>query len=156
MNIRYLEIKLTAKGLKTIIFFKAISRLKVFNTEHVFFSPWTSKRYVINIAFYRSLYVICLRWSITRRIAAKYIWYTLQRKSHLCIPFLEIARPQSQCPHACVCERFICIFKGSVHIYSCSRIGIPVPMMGFIYKSQTHESGHWDCGRAIPILWKFS
>ncbi len=33
--------------------------------------------------------------------------YTLQRKYHLCIPFLGIARPQSQFPHSCVCERFI-------------------------------------------------
>ncbi len=31
----------------------------------------------------------------------------LQRKSHLCIPFLGIARPQPQFPHSCVCERFI-------------------------------------------------
>jgi hypothetical protein len=31
----------------------------------------------------------------------------LQRKSHLCILFLGIARPQSQFPHSCVCERFI-------------------------------------------------
>ena len=30
---------------------------------------------------------------------------TLQRKSHLCIPFLGIALPQSQFPHSCVCER---------------------------------------------------
>ncbi len=32
---------------------------------------------------------------------------TLQRKSHLCILFLGIARPQSKFPHSCVCERFI-------------------------------------------------
>ncbi len=32
---------------------------------------------------------------------------TLQRKSHLCIPFLEKALPQPQFPHSCVCERFI-------------------------------------------------
>ncbi len=31
----------------------------------------------------------------------------LQGKSHLCIPFLGIARPQSQFSHSCVCERFI-------------------------------------------------
>jgi hypothetical protein len=34
----------------------------------------------------------------------------LQGKSHLRIPFLGIARPQSQfphSPHSCVCERFI-------------------------------------------------
>ncbi len=33
--------------------------------------------------------------------------YTLQGKFHLCIPFLGIARPQSQFPHSCVCEQFI-------------------------------------------------
>ncbi len=33
--------------------------------------------------------------------------HTLQGKSHLCIPFLGIARPQSQFPQSCVCERFI-------------------------------------------------
>jgi hypothetical protein len=33
--------------------------------------------------------------------------HTLQGKSHLCIPFLGIARPQSQFPHSCVCERFM-------------------------------------------------
>ncbi len=31
----------------------------------------------------------------------------LQGKSLLCIPLLEIARPQSQFPHSCVCERII-------------------------------------------------
>ncbi len=33
--------------------------------------------------------------------------YTLQRKSHLCISLMGIARPQSQFPHSCVCERII-------------------------------------------------
>jgi hypothetical protein len=32
---------------------------------------------------------------------------TLQGKSHLCIPFLGIAQPQSQFPHSCVSEQFI-------------------------------------------------
>ncbi len=32
---------------------------------------------------------------------------TLHGKSHFCIPFRGIARPQSQFPHSCVCERFI-------------------------------------------------
>ncbi len=31
----------------------------------------------------------------------------LQRKSHLCIPFLGISRPQPQFPRSCVCEGFI-------------------------------------------------
>ncbi len=46
----------------------------------------------------------------------------LQGKSHLYIPFLGIARPQSQFPHSCVCEDLY-IFPGSVHIFPCSRIG---------------------------------
>ncbi len=33
-------------------------------------------------------------------------WRTLQRKSHLSIPFLGIVRPQSRFPHSCVYERF--------------------------------------------------
>jgi hypothetical protein len=32
---------------------------------------------------------------------------SLQRKSYLFIPFLGIARPQSQFPHSCDCERFV-------------------------------------------------
>ncbi len=48
---------------------------------------------------------------------------TLQRKSYLCIPFLEIARPHSQFLHLCACERFIFSYIGSVQIFSCSRIG---------------------------------
>ncbi len=31
----------------------------------------------------------------------------LQRKSHMCISFLGIARPQPQIQHSCVCERFV-------------------------------------------------
>ena len=38
--------------------------------------------------------------------------YAMQRKSRLCIPVLEIARPQSQFPNSCVCERFIYSFPG--------------------------------------------
>ncbi len=44
---------------------------------------------------------------------------TLQGKSHLCIPFMGIARPQSLFPHSCVCKQYI--FPGSVHIFPCSR-----------------------------------
>ncbi len=46
----------------------------------------------------------------------------LKRKSHLCIPFLGIARPQTQFLHSCVCCA-IYINPGSVHIFSCSRVG---------------------------------
>ncbi len=45
----------------------------------------------------------------------------LQRKSHLCIPFLGIARPQFQFPHSLGLWA-IYIFPGSVHIFNCSKI----------------------------------
>ncbi len=47
--------------------------------------------------------------------------YTLQRKSHLCIPCLGIARPQSPCPHSCVCERFIYYKDGSTYFLQKNR-----------------------------------
>ncbi len=60
-----------------------------------------------------------------------------------------IARPQSQFPHSCVCERFI-------HI---PRIGPPILLQEYmdrsceyINRSQTHEFGYWDWGSAIPYL----
>ncbi len=37
----------------------------------------------------------------------RYFCPALQRKSHLWISIIVIARPQSQFPHSCVCERFI-------------------------------------------------
>ncbi len=47
-------------------------------------------------------------WLHDKRTPHTLISYpTLQGKSHLCIPFLGIARPQSQFPHSCVCEQFI-------------------------------------------------
>jgi hypothetical protein len=41
------------------------------------------------------------------RITDPFHIHALQRKNHLCIPFLGIAQPQSQFPHSCVCELFI-------------------------------------------------
>ncbi len=42
-----------------------------------------------------------------RTLLVSHSLVTLQGKSHLCFPFLGIARPQSKFPHSCVCERFI-------------------------------------------------
>jgi hypothetical protein len=66
--------------------------------------------------------------------------YTLQRKSHLCIPFLGIARPQSPFPHSCVCERFI--YSQDWYTY-------------FLQKNWQIDRGNIQiahCGGAIPIL----
>jgi hypothetical protein len=48
---------------------------------------------------------------------------TLQRKSHLCIPFLGIAQGQSQFLYLCVCERFILYIPRIGPHISCRRIG---------------------------------
>ncbi len=75
-------------------------------------------------------------------------WLTLQRKSHLWIPFLKIVRPQSWFPHSFVWER----------TYSQDRFTYFTATeyadrsWGYINRSQTHECGNWDCGRAISFL----
>jgi hypothetical protein len=71
----------------------------------------------------------------------------LQRKSYLCIPSLGIAGPQSQFPHSCVCvcERFIYFQDRSTNFLQQKQIN----------RSQTYESGNWDCSRASPFLGLF-
>jgi hypothetical protein len=59
--------------------------------------------------------------------------YTLQRKSHLCIPFLRIARPQPQFLYIHVSASDLYSPRIGLHISSC-RIGRPI--VG-IYKSLT-------------------
>ncbi len=49
-----------------------------------------------------------------------------------------------------MCLWAIFIFPGSARIFSCSRIGRQ--MVGNINRSQTHECGNWDWGRAISFL----
>ncbi len=86
-----------------------------------------------------------------------YIWrwsgqgcVTQQRNLDLCIPRKGIARPQSQIPHSCVCERSKYIFTRSAHIFSCSRIGKPI--RGIYKCSKKHERRNWDWSCAAPFL----
>jgi hypothetical protein len=62
---------------------------------------------------YHAVYVQVFRGNVTHFSHLKE--GTLRRQSHLCIPFLGIARPQSQIPHSFFCERFMYIVPGSVH-----------------------------------------
>ncbi len=55
-------------------------------------------------------------------------------------PRKGIAWPQSQFPQSCVCERFI-----DPHGYGDRS-------WEYINRSQTHECGYWDRGRAISFL----
>ncbi len=89
-----------------------------------------------------------IRWeSINVKISMKYsskgLW-----KSYLCIPFLGIARPQSQFPHSCVWA--IYIFPGSVNIFPAAEQADR--LWEYINRSQTLERGNQDCDRAIPVL----
>jgi hypothetical protein len=73
---------------------------------------------------------------------------TLQRKSHLCIPFLGMCGLSPNF-HIHVSVGVLYITRNGPNI-SCSRIGRSI--VG-IYKSlKTHACGNWDCGRALPFL----
>ncbi len=74
------------------------------------------------------------------------------------IPFMYSQKrncaPQSNVHiHVSVSDSYI--FPGSVHIFSCSRIGRRIVGIQYINRSQTHECGNFDWGRAIPFLWIF-
>jgi hypothetical protein len=86
--------------------------------------------------------------SILRRYRAAPMCHTLKGKSHLCIPFLRIARPQSQFPQSCVPERFIYSQDRSTYFPAVNYADLS---WEYINRSQTHECGNWDCGRAIPF-----
>jgi hypothetical protein len=69
------------------------------------------------------------------------------------IPFMYSQK--SNCAVSVIISTFTClwtiyIFLGSVYIFSYSRICRPI--VGYIYRSQTHKCGNWDWGRAIPFL----
>ncbi len=77
-------------------------------------------------------------------------YYTLQRKSHLCIPILGIVRPLRPNFHIHVSVSDLYISRICPHI-SCSRTGKSI-VGEYINNSQTHEYWSWDCGRAISFV----
>ncbi len=78
-------------------------------------------------------------------------WYNTKnqfRKSENNIPRKGIAQPQSQFPHSYVCEQCICSHNQSECLF-CFRKYVDLSWECII-RSQTHECGNWDWGRAIP------
>ncbi len=84
-------------------------------------------------------------------VFAKHWKNTYRKFEEKNIPRKEIARPQCQFPHSCVCERFILTHDRSAY----SAAGKYVDR-SWEYtnrpQSQTHECGNWDWGRAIHFL----
>ncbi len=70
------------------------------------------------------------------------------RKFETNIPRKGIAKPQSQFSHSCVCERFMYSHHRSA--YSSAENMWTDPGNIYVNRSQTHECGNWDWGRAIP------
>jgi hypothetical protein len=75
----------------------------VTNDQGSFFHQWTIFEFNCYSLF---IFLPCYVYTVLKgRMSQDFT--ALQRKSHLCIPVLGIARPQPQFPHSCVCERFI-------------------------------------------------
>ena len=66
--------------------------------------------------------------------------HALQWKFRLCIPFLGIARPQSQFPRSCVCDRFI--YSQVLSTY-CLQQNRQIDRENTVYKSLTDTLGLW-------------
>jgi hypothetical protein len=65
----------------------------------------------------------------------------LQRNLNLCIPRKGIARPQSQFPHSCVCERSV--YSHNRSAYFLQQIRQTYRRILYINRSQKHECRNW-------------
>ncbi len=86
---------------------------------------------------------------------SQHCYYTVQRQDTTLkiwknIPRKEIARPQSQFQHSCVCEWFI--YSHDWSAYSAAVKYVDRSWKYVYNRSQTHECGNWDWCRAIPFL----
>jgi hypothetical protein len=69
---------------------------------------------------------------------------TLYRKSDLCIPRNETARPRSQFLHSCICERFKYSQYRSAYLAEA--------IWEYINRSQIHECGNWETEHYNSVL----
>ncbi len=77
-------------------------------------------------------------------------YLSLQRKSHLCIPFLGIAWPQSQFPHTCVCERFIYSQEDRSIYFPAAELADR--SWKYINLSQIYECRNWETEHYNSVL----
>ncbi len=64
----------------------------------------------------------------------------------------RIARPRSQFPRSCVCERSIYSHVRPIYFPAAEKAARPEKN---INRSQNHECRNWDCSRAVPFLVRF-
>jgi hypothetical protein len=88
------------------------------------------------IAFAGNMYSVCTS-------------VALQRNFGLYIPRKGTARPQSQLPHSCVCERFIYSHDRSTYFPAAECV---YRLWEYINRTPKHECRNCDCGRAVPFL----
>ncbi len=84
-----------------------------------------------------------MKWTIVKLYTAKSQCRKFEKNIHR----KGIARPQSQFPYSCVCERFI--YSHDRSAYSAAGKYVDRSWV-YINRSQTHECRNWVWGRAIP------
>jgi hypothetical protein len=99
------------KQVEVLIFRRNYLHLSKYLNSISWTSPFKSRTSKNNV------FTILSSLLVLHRLCLKLIYCTLQRKSLLCIPRKGVSQPQTQFPHPCVCERWIHIFSGSVHIF---------------------------------------
>ncbi len=111
--------------------------------SHIWGSSWLCNCSLLDFLIYEENFVfffICVL-----------ILCALQRKSHLCIPFLGILRGLSPNFHINVSVSDLYISRIVPHIFLQQNRQIHRGNI-CINRSQTHQCENWDCGRAIPFL----
>ncbi len=74
---------------------------------------------------------------------------TLCRKSELCIPSNETARPRSRFLHSCICDRFIYSQDRSAYLAAAKQAE---RSWEYINRSQIQECGNWETEHYNSLL----
>jgi hypothetical protein len=93
--------------------------------------------------------LLLILYSANARGQNRSFFHSLQGKSHLCIPLLGSARPQSKLPHLCVCERFICSQDRSTYFPAAEYAD---GSWKYINLSQIYECRNWETEHYNSVL----